>query len=522
NIVTGGSPVHSFTVTYTDNVAVSVATLSDGDLYVLGPNGFSNIVQFAGVDITTDGTPRTATYTLNAPVDVWSSTNNGTYEVFLAAGEVTDTSNNAIEEMLLGSFTVAISESHQALVVDPVSLTIPEGSQNSFNVKLAEAPSANVTVTIVPVNGDTNVITTAGVPIVFTPLNWNVAVPVVVNALTDPDRVDAIATFEVQSDGLATVSVLVTQTDTTPDPNLDTAPPIAALNVADILAGGATPQSIAATYTDNVAVNVASLGDGDLYVLGPNNFSNRVSLASIDLPTDGSPRTATYALSAPNGVWSSADNGIYHVYVVAGEVSDTSSNLMAETLLGTFSVAIPQVQQQSLIVDPLSFAILEGTNGTFTVRLAAPPSANVTVTIVPVSGDTNIITTDGVPIVFTPLNWNVAVPVVVNALTDADRVDAIATFEVQSDGLATFSVLVTQTDTTPDPNSVPLTFESVTDASGNVSMTASSVAGVSYTLQASADFVNWTDVETKVAGSGTISFNTNDAGEGVRFYRIKR
>src|SRR5205814_10555192 len=111
-----------------------------------------------------------------------------------------------------------------------------------------------------------------------------------------------------------------------------------------------------------------------------------------------------------------------------------------------------------------------------------------------------------IPIVFTPSNWDVAVPVVENALTDDDRVDAIATFEVRSDGLATVSELVTQTDTTPDPNTVPLTFERVTDAAGNVSLSANAVAGVSYILQTSADFVNWTDVETKVADSGTITF----------------
>jgi hypothetical protein len=510
-------------VTYTDNVAVSVASLGDGDLYVLGPNGFSNIVSFAGVDVPTDGTPRIATYTLNAPDDVWSSTNNGTYQVFLAADEVTDTSNNAIGETLLGSFTVAISDSHQALVVDPVSLTIPEGSQSTFNVQLAEAPSADVTVTIVPVSGDTNVITSATAPIVFTPLNWNVAVPVVVNALLDADQVDAVATFEVRSDGLAAVSVLVTQTDTTPNPNLDTAPPTAALNLAaDILAGGTTAQSIAVTYTDNVAVSAASLGDGDLYVVGPNNFSNRVSLASIDVPTDGSPRTATYALSAPNGLWSSADNGTYQVFIAGSEVSDTSGNFMSEALLGTFSVAIPQVQQQSLIVDPLSFAVLEGTNGTFSVRLATQPSADVTVTIVPVSGDTNVVVADLTPIVFTPANWNALVSVKVNAMADADQANAVATYECRSDGLASVSVTITQTDTTPDPNSVPLTFEMITDASGNVGMTVAAVVGVSYTLETSTDFVNWTDVETKVAGGATVTFTTTDTGEPERFYRVKR
>jgi hypothetical protein len=302
---------------------------------------------------------------------------------------------------------------------------------------------------------------------------------------------------------------------------VDTAPVTAVINVPNIVNGGSPVHSFTVTYTDNVAVSVASLGDGDLYVLGPNGFSNIVQFAGVDITTDGTPRTATYTLNAPTDVWSSTNNGTYQVFLAAGEVTDTSNNAMDEMLLGTFTVAISE-SHQALVVDPVSLTIPEGSQSAFNVKLAEAPSANVTVTIVPVSGDTNVITTAAVPIVFTPLNWDAAVPVIVNALTDDDRIDAIATFEVQSDGLATVSVLVTQADTTPDPNSVPLTFESVTDASGNVSMSASAVAGVSYTLQTSSDFVNWTDVETKIAGTGTITFNTSDGGEGVRFYRIKR
>src|SRR5207248_1782297 len=121
-----------FTVTYTDNVAVSAASVGPSDLYVLGPNGFSNAVDFAGIDIPTDGTPRVATYTLSAPNGLWASADNGTYQIYIAQDEVSDAANNFIAETLLGTFTVAISDSHQAIVVDPVSLDVLEGGQSSF------------------------------------------------------------------------------------------------------------------------------------------------------------------------------------------------------------------------------------------------------------------------------------------------------------------------------------------------------------------------------------------------------
>ena len=84
-----------------------------------------------------------------------------------------------------------------------------------------------------------------------------------------------------------------------------------------------------------------------------------------------------------------------------------------------------------------------------------------------------------------------------------DRLDDVATFELRSDGLAPVSVLVTQTDTTPDPNSVTLTFNAITDSSGAIGMTVAAAAGVSYTLEASVDFVSWTPVDTKVAADAS-------------------
>jgi hypothetical protein len=259
-----------------------------------------------------------------------------------------------------------------------------------------------------------------------------------------------------------------------------------------------------------------------LYVLGPNGFSNVVDFVSVDVATDGTPRVATYALNAPNGRWSIADNGTYEVHVAPGEVSDVSSNSVADTVLGTFAVTIPQTVQQAIVVDPLSFAVLEGAKGSFSVKLATQPTTDVTVTIVPVSGNTNVVIADETPIVFTSANWNLPVAVNVNALADDDRVNDVATYECRADGLASVAVTITQTDTTPDPNSVALTFSAITDSSGNIGMTIEAVAGVSYTLETSTDFVNWTDVDTKIATGATVSFSTTDTGEPVRYYRIKR
>ncbi|HWH68883.1 MAG TPA: hypothetical protein VNT26_05830, partial [Candidatus Sulfotelmatobacter sp.] len=109
DVQTAGSPSQSFTVTYTDDVAVRIATLGSSDIVVTGPNGYSNLVSFVGVDEALDGTPRQANYSVDAPGGSWDVADNGTYQLTLRSGEVTDTSNNPIPELLLGSFNVNIA-----------------------------------------------------------------------------------------------------------------------------------------------------------------------------------------------------------------------------------------------------------------------------------------------------------------------------------------------------------------------------------------------------------------------------
>ncbi len=217
NITSGGSPTHSVTVTYTDDSAVSIASLGSSNLVVIGPNGFSNLVDFIGVDTTSDGTPRVASYSINAPGGTWDVADNGSYQLTIQNGQVADIFNNSIAEAVLGSFTVAISTSQQALVVSPTLLSVPEGSAVLFTIRLAEQPSASVTVTVAHVIGDLDLRVQSGATNIFTSLNWSNPVPVMLAALPDPDQTNGTATFECRSDALATVAVLATEQDTTLD-----------------------------------------------------------------------------------------------------------------------------------------------------------------------------------------------------------------------------------------------------------------------------------------------------------------
>lgn len=220
NITTDGSPVHEFAVTYTDNIAMDVSTFGNSDLVVTGPNGSSNLVEFVGVDVPQNGTPRTVAYSLPAPGVLWSAADNGVYDVRLLSSEVADVNGNSIEETALGQFTVAISTNQQMLIVGPSVLDVPEGGTGIVNVRLAEPPSADVVVTMNYVGGDPDLRIESGGTNVFTSQNWSTSVPVVFRALPDADQENGTASFECRSDGLATVDLLLTENDNTPDVTL--------------------------------------------------------------------------------------------------------------------------------------------------------------------------------------------------------------------------------------------------------------------------------------------------------------
>ncbi|MEY4385849.1 MAG: hypothetical protein RLY20_1132, partial [Verrucomicrobiota bacterium] len=122
NVTTAGSPNQSCSVTYTDATAVSLATLDAADLIVTGPAGYTNTVDFVGADLPLDGSPITGSYSIPAPGGSWDAADNGTYNITLVAGQITDTLNNAVPETALGSFTVGIqTNAPGSLAVTPVS-----------------------------------------------------------------------------------------------------------------------------------------------------------------------------------------------------------------------------------------------------------------------------------------------------------------------------------------------------------------------------------------------------------------
>lgn len=112
DILTQGGTTYQFNVTYSDNTAINVATFDGGDISVTGPNGFSQMAALVSVNNNTNGTPRTATYKIDAPGGSWTIDDNGSYTFALQPNQVSDTSNNFVTASTLGSLGVNLAASN--------------------------------------------------------------------------------------------------------------------------------------------------------------------------------------------------------------------------------------------------------------------------------------------------------------------------------------------------------------------------------------------------------------------------
>src|SRR5262249_7676864 len=117
-------------------------------------------------------------------------------------------------------------------------------------------------------------------------------------------------------------------------------PPTASLSASNVTTAGGTIYTFTVTYSDNVAINVASLDSNDVRVTGPGGFNQLATFVSVDNASNGTPRTATYIITPPGGSWDVADNGAYTVVMEANQVFDTTGNPVAAGPLGTVQVTI--------------------------------------------------------------------------------------------------------------------------------------------------------------------------------------
>ncbi|MDA7422406.1 hypothetical protein, partial [Tritonibacter multivorans] len=393
SLADAGNASTSITVTFSDNAAIDVASIDITDLTVTGPGG-PLTVSAVSVDTNTDGTPRTATYTVAAPGGTWDAPDAGSYTVALAADAVLDTSGNAVaEDPALAAFTADFSEPSP----DPVRVEVEDMLLTNFVTRNSGNASAGAyaqaggsgeqraAYTFTDAAGSYDI--TIGH---FDENDGQSTMSLLVNGalagsfIWDQDAGDALAnpssfaTYTISGVPLAAgdlVELVGTKDGGEPlrtdyidftfvgAGGGDTlAPVVSAASAPDISladAGNAST-SITVTFSDNAAIDVASIDVTDLTVTGPGGPLT-VSAVSVDTNTDGTPRTATYTVAAPGGTWDGPDAGSYTVALAGDAVLDTSGNAVAEDpTLAAFTVDLSVPTPDPFRVEAEALTIISG------------------------------------------------------------------------------------------------------------------------------------------------------------------
>ncbi|NDV48556.1 carbohydrate-binding protein, partial [Salipiger sp. PrR003] len=380
DITVAGAATASVVVTFSDDVALDASSIDVSDILVTGPNGPLTVT---GVSLNAagDGSPRSVTYTVAAPGGSWDTADNGAYTVALQAGQVVDTSGNAVAANgALTSFNVAVpvtpppTSIGETFRVEAETLTLqgfvatanghasndafiqaPGSGPNVASLVFAEAPGTyQITVGHYDESDGNSVLSLMVNNEVRETFTWNLnAGDAIANTSSFAEHSFAAVTLA-EGDVVAITGVpnggeplRVDYLDFTPvegggEPVEDLqAPTVSAVSAAGIGVGGGSSTTVTVTYADNVAIDASSIDVSDITVTGPGGALS-VTGVSVNVGTDGSPRSATYTVAAPGGTWDTADNGAYTVALQAGQVVDTSGNAVAANgALTSFNVVVP-------------------------------------------------------------------------------------------------------------------------------------------------------------------------------------
>ena len=393
------------------------------------------------VTVSSDDTGA-ATATVSGPTLIFTASNWDTEQTVTVAGvddgdsanetvTVTNTASGGEYEGVTASVRVTVEDDDTpGVTVSPTSLTVGEGSTNTYDVKLNTAPTAVVTVTISSNNTD---VTVSSSPLTFTTSDWSTEQTVTVSAGQDADAADEMATLTHDPSGadygsVSNAILMVTVTDN------DTAGLTLSTPTLGVDEAGQNSYTVKLDTqpTTTVTVTVSSDDTGAATVSGPTliftasnwDTARTVTVRGVN-DTDSGDETVTITHMASGGEYA----GVTETVTVTVDDDDTPG----------------------ITFTPAARTIREGATGTYDVKLNTAPTADVTVAI---SSDNADVTLNKSSLTFTTANYATNQRVTVTAGQDADAADGTANLthrpsggDYSADEAKDFMVTVTDDDT---------------------------------------------------------------------------
>ena len=305
----------------------------------------------------------------------------------------------------------AVEDEQEALIFSPPSISLAEGAEDTFSVKLASRPSTVVTVDISAPGS--NGFSFDKTSLTFSATDWQTAQTV---AITSPQDVDASnETLDVRLEigsgtyGAPTILLHVTVVD---DDSVDIVLSDSSLSIAE---GVRTTYSVrlATRPSETVTIDIDVPVGAEIAVLPP-----RLSISADNWMTE-----QTVTVVASRDLDADVDPAI--------TVTHTARNGDYDMVMKTMTVVVSEADVRALVfldsiggtVDPSeSLEIDEGDRTSYSVRLETEPSSAVVVTLSPTE---SALSPDGTSFTFAPSDWFTAQTVSVTASHDEDAsVDA--------------------------------------------------------------------------------------------------
>ena len=186
----------------------------------------------------------------------------------------------------------------------------------------------------------------------------------------------------------------------------DTSPPNPTLTAAPIGTSISAPYTFTVGYVDATAVNVSTINGtsqgSDVRFTGPNGFSQLAQLVSVTPNTNSQSVTATYQITAPDGIWNWNDRGTYTATLLAGEVRDTLGNATgSDTVLGTLQNTVESI----FLVGINSSQVAEGNTVNIPIQRQGDATGTATIEYYTGGNSTAVPNVNYVPIPLTTLTF---------------------------------------------------------------------------------------------------------------------
>ena len=320
---------------------------------------------------------------------------------------------------VIGTAVYILDDDGRGVTVSDSSLTVNEGSSETYTVVLDSRPTGDVRVTPSRTSGDADV--TVSGALTFTPDNWSSAQTVTVSAAEDLDSNDDTAVIgHAVSGGDYGAEMVGSVTVTVTDDELASRGVLLSADIKEVLesAGAATITVTAALNGGTRAASTTpvevSVGAGTSTATSGTDFAT-VEDFTVTIAAGTLSQTATFTLDP-------TDDDVDENYFESVDVSGTTT-VPAFTVIGT-AVYILDDDDRGVTVSDSSLTVNEGSSETYTVVLDSRPTGDVRVTPSRTSGDADV-TVSGA-LTFTPDNWSSAQTVTVSAAEDLDSNDDTA------------------------------------------------------------------------------------------------